>query len=207
MKKTKIKVSSKKKEKHEKRTPAKKEKIRISTSPGKKVVLVKRVKIKKTVRKKTSGGEMNKIWVDVLLPDLRVRKWLVQVIGEHAIHVIREFDKELSDEDISKKTELRPSDVRVVLNRLHAHGLATYSRSRDKNSGWYSYNWKLEEQHAQQLAQGIVKETDVQVEQEPDEREKYFCIVDGEKVIYAFEEAMQNNFKCPRSGQDLKYLE
>jgi len=179
---------------------------KIKKSASSKVKLVQNVKVAAEEPKKPIKKGMNKIWVDVLLPDPRVRKWLVQAIGENSIHVIREFDRELSDEDISKKTELRASDVRVVLNRLHANSLASYSRSRDKTSGWYSYNWRLDEQHAHQLANGLMSE-EKELKVTGGEGERYYCIIDGEKVIYTFEEAMQNDFKCPKSGQPLKFLE
>jgi transcription initiation factor TFIIE subunit alpha len=150
---------------------------------------------------------MNAVWVDMLLKDPRVRKWLVQAIGEHSIRIIREFDHELSDEDIAKKADLRASDARVVLNRLHAHGLASYSRSRDKNSGWYSYIWHLDEKHANQLAQGMIGEEELAPAARESGQELYYCEVDGRKVIYTFEQAVECNFKCPQSGQPLKYLE
>jgi transcription initiation factor TFIIE subunit alpha len=169
---------------------------------------LKKIKIK--TQKKQNGTvaqKMNSVWVDILLPDPKVRKWLVQAIGEHAICVLRNFDRELSDEDIAKKTELRASDVRVVLNRLHANGLASYNRSRDKNSGWYSYNWKLDQKHASELAFGVKQIDKPEEVKRSENEEKYYSIVDGIKIIYTFEQAVDNQFKCPKTGEPLKYLE
>ncbi len=183
------------------RTPKKKEKTqRIQT--------LKKIKIKTQKKQnKPVAQKMNSVWVDILLPDPNVRKWLVQAIGEHAICVLRNFDRELSDEDIAKKTELRASDVRVVLNRLHANSLASYNRSRDKNSGWYSYNWKLDQKHANELAFGVKQIDKVEEVKKSENEEKYYSIVDGVKIIYTFEQAIDNQFKCPKTGEPLKYLE
>jgi len=178
---------------------------------GKGVQILKRVKIKSEEKpKRRRGGEpMNKIWLDELLGDARVRKWLIQTVGEHAIHVIREFTCELSDEEISKKTALRASDVRVVLNRLHSQGLANYSRNRDKNSGWYSYMWKLDNPHAKELAEGMKKiEVGKPAEAADVEgAEYYYCSKEGKSKKYLFELARDYNFRCPSCGSMLHYLE
>jgi transcription initiation factor TFIIE subunit alpha len=165
-----------------------------------------------TPRKTSASAQkekMNQVWKDVLLRDPRVRKWLVQAIGENAIHVIQEFEKEMSDEDIAKKSNIRASDVRVVLNKLHSHGLASYSRSRDKNSGWYSYVWKLDSQHALELAQEVEKlERGAAGSDNAQEiREYYYCPEEGVKVKFVFEVAAANNFRCANCGAMLKYLE
>jgi len=47
----------------------------------------------------------------------------------------------MSDEEIAKRCGLKVSDVRAVLNRLHEYGVTTYIRERDKDTGWFSYNW------------------------------------------------------------------
>lgn len=186
-----------------------KNKISVKKTPKKvgKLTIVKKVKIVKVKATKSNAKTMNKIWVEVLMKDPRVRKWLVQAIGEHSIHVIQEFSKELSDEDIAKKSELRASEVRVVLNRLHANGLASYTRSRDKNSGWYSYIWRLDEKAANHLAEGVRVVEEIQQIGKVDGEEKYYCEVDGQRIIYTFDQAVENSFKCPQTGQPLKYLE
>lgn len=73
------------------------------------------------------------------------RQQLIDMGGENTIAIIREFDKDMSDEELARKTGIKASDVRVVLNRLHSFGLFSYIRVRDKDSGWYSYIWKMSE--------------------------------------------------------------
>jgi transcription initiation factor TFIIE subunit alpha len=172
-----------------------------------KIVTKKKSGTKKVLKPKKQKQEpLNKIWLEVILKDPQLRRWVVREIGEHAIEVINAMNKELSDEDLAKKTNLKPSEVRVVLNRLHAHGLAVYSRKRDKDSGWYNYIWQLNKENATQLYEGF-KKIQQETLQQGQKGEFYYCIVNGEKKIYTFEQALQNNFRCPISGQPLKYLE
>ena len=49
----------------------------------------------------------------------------------------------MSDEEIAKRCGLKVSDVRSVLNKLHEYGITAYIRERDKDTGWFSYNWTV----------------------------------------------------------------
>ena len=80
-----------------------------------------------------------------VLSRAEARQRLIEMGGENTIDIIREFDKDMSDEELARKTGIKASDVRVVLNRLHNHGLFSYTRVRDRDSGWYSYIWKMSE--------------------------------------------------------------
>ena len=80
-----------------------------------------------------------------VLASAAARQKLIEVGGENTIDIIREFDRDMSDEELARKTGVKTSDVRVVLNRLHSCGLFTYTRVRDRESGWYSYIWKMSE--------------------------------------------------------------
>ena len=80
-----------------------------------------------------------------VLSSAAARQQLIEMGGENTIDIIREFDKDMSDEELARKTGIKASDVRVVLNRLHSCGLFTYTRVRDRDSGWYSYIWKMSE--------------------------------------------------------------
>ncbi|MCX8162955.1 MAG: hypothetical protein N3D10_00160 [Candidatus Micrarchaeota archaeon] len=177
-----------------------------------KIVEIKKIKIKKdekkqVVKRKKITEPLNKYWKEVIFKDPEMRKWAVRQIGEHVIEVINKMDYELSDEEIAKRAELKPSDVRVVLNRLHAHGLAYYTRKRDKKSGWYNYIWSLLPQEAKEFYEGFKKIKQEVKQQTQQQQELYYSIVNGEKKIYTFEEAFNNNFICPISGKPLKYLE
>ncbi len=156
-----------------------------------------------------SHGGMNHIWRSKLLVDADVRRWLIRSVGENAIHIIQEFGTPMSDEQIAQKTGVRASDVRVVLNRLHSHGLAVYMRNRDKNSGWYSYVWRLTDEHIASLVEQIKAgegEKAVVVEESGD-GEFYQCGACGVGKRFGFEQASNLQFKCDQCGQDLSFIE
>jgi len=89
-----------------------------------------------------------------VLASADARQKLIEVGGENTIDLIREFDRDMSDEELARKTGVKTSDVRVVLNRLHSCGLFTYTRVRDRDSGWYSYIWKMSEERLKEFADG-----------------------------------------------------
>ena len=89
-----------------------------------------------------------------VLASAEARQKLIEVGGENTIDIIREFDRDMSDEELARKTGVKTSEVRVVLNRLHSCGLFTYPRVRDRDSGWYSYIWKMSEGRLKDFADG-----------------------------------------------------
>lgn len=90
-----------------------------------------------------------------VLASAEARQQLIDMGGENTIAIIREFDKDMSDEELARKTGIKASDVRVVLNRLHSFGLFAYTRVRDKDSGWYSYIWKMSEGRLREVVGGV----------------------------------------------------
>lgn len=150
-----------------------------------------------------------KMWKTQLLADPQVRQMLINVAGEHTLHVIGEFDRQMSDEEIAKKTALRTSDVRVVLNKLHSHGLVSYSRSRDRNSGWYSYVWKMNNDKAREII-GQMKNNGENPGAAPagggEAAECYYCRSCDPKKAITFERASDYMFKCAQCGSNLEYL-
>jgi len=163
--------------------------------------------------KKTSlthrHGNLNSIWRNHLLGEASMRSWLIRSVGENSIHVIREFETQMSDEEIAQKSGIRASEVRVVLNKLHSFGLATYVRNRDRNSGWYSYIWKLNNEHIPQVLEQIKQEGEgaTVVEVPDDGKEHYGCVVCGPSKRFDFDQASGLQFRCDRCGQNLQFLE
>ncbi|MBU4547715.1 MAG: transcription factor, partial [Euryarchaeota archaeon] len=50
----------------------------------------------------------------------------------------------VTDEEIAETTEFRLNIVRRVLYKLYDAGLASYKRSKDPETQWYTYTWKFE---------------------------------------------------------------
>lgn len=183
-------------------------------APSKKAAARKKAiaKIEITPKKSHSMGRAAKLWKAHLLTEQSVRQMMIDLAGENTLHVIGDFEGQMSDEEIAKKTKLRTSDVRVVLNKLHSCGLVSYSRSRDKNSGWYSYVWKMNNDKAKEIVDSLMQshgygKTQIQQNDEASENENYRCKNCGPEKNLSFEEASEKLFRCDNCGSSLDFVE
>ena len=145
--------------------------------------------------------------VNALLREAKVRELLINTAGENAIAVIRELVKHGSDEEIAKKLGVRVSDVRAVLNKLHEAGFVAYERTRDKETGWYYYNWILNLEKMKKWVEERLNMNKKKYLELISGGEKYFCPKCGIEVVYSFEEAMDISFKCPNCNSTLELLD
>ncbi len=142
-----------------------------------------------------------------LLSDNKVRRALIETAGENAIAVIEALNKASQDEDIAKLLSLRVSDVRSVLNRLNEEGFTYYERTKDEETGWYSYFWTLDINKFKEWIKKKLLSKYERLRLMANEGEYYFCPHCGVDVVYSFEEAMDINFKCPKCNETLDLLE
>ncbi|MCX8174666.1 MAG: hypothetical protein N3E51_00460 [Candidatus Micrarchaeota archaeon] len=192
--------------------------------PSKSKALKKSKKGKKVVLKAKPKPAVV-VWGKVRRPDIRVKKKtyskavraavlssaiarqkLIEMGGENTIDVIREFDKDMSDEELARRTGIKASDVRVVLNRLHTEGIFSYTRVRDKDSGWYSYIWKMNEDKLREVVSGG-EGAGAERTEEYGDKECYVCPACGEKKLFDFETASEMKFKCSECGAFLEFFE
>ena len=177
-----------------------------STSSRKPVIKKKRnLKIvsKKTVITPEQKIELEKL--HLILSDSFVRQMLIEIGGENALVIVRNFYGNHSDEELSKRLELRISDVRATLNKLHNEGLVKYKRSKDSETGWYSYAWTLNrERIVEWIAQYSLKATKMNG---TDGIDYYFCPSCGLSSIIEFEAAHDTEFKCNKCTKSLEFVE
>ena len=141
-----------------------------------------------------------------VLANAQARQKLIEMGGENTISVIREFDRDMSDEELAHKTMIKASDVRVVLNRLHSQGLFTYTRVRDRDSGWYTYIWKLRDDRLKDFVGEFTVQRDegsvIDIS-----GDAYFCPACGPNQLVAFDQASEGQFKCSSCGADMEFFE
>ncbi len=156
-------------------------------------------------RKKPSKKQEEKIKEGrrEILKDPILRQTLIDLAGEHTLALIQEFTYDMSDEDLSRKLKVKVSEIRSTLNKLHNRGLVTYSRSKDAETGWYSYIWKFQENKMNALLEEVINITDDETEQ----TEHYFCSQCSSEEKIPFDEAMDLKFKCPICSMPLSYRE
>ena len=140
--------------------------------------------------------------VTAILADAQIRQNLIELGGENALSIIRNFYGNFSDDDMAKRLKLKISDVRATLNKLHNEGLVNYIREKDNETGWYSYSWSLNLPRIEKWAETQLKRIGTN-----GNTDYYFCSSCGSASITNFESAVNWDFKCERCSKPLEYIE
>ena len=177
------------------KTAVKKAKSSLRTPPKNTQVLKK---IKRKFSKKMSSFAV-------------VNEYLKKIGGIQAVQVMEVLEKNnkpLKDEEIAKKIDSKVTEIRSLLNKLNYRGIADYDKRKDQNSGWYHYTWTLNEQRIVELLMEEQKKMLEKLEQRKEMQENYSIFSCKDECIEEpFETAMEYNFKCPKCGDGMKYIE
>ncbi|MFH1285743.1 MAG: hypothetical protein ABIH99_04125 [Candidatus Micrarchaeota archaeon] len=145
-----------------------------------------------------------------LLSNKHLRQFLIELAGENSLKVAKEFTEPMSDEDLARSCKIKVSDVRAVLNKLYNEGLAAYKRTRDKESGWYSYTWysKLDQAGNALNKKNCCEASAIQKQIDYERAYDFYgcnrCGKDTTKI--PFESAVDLLFRCPGCGSHLTYI-
>ena len=122
--------------------------------------------------------------------------------GVSIINLIKDVD-EITVEEIAEITEIQINDVRKILYRFYNHSLVASRRYRDKETGWFIFQWSLQpeliEGYLTGMKQKILKKLEARLQHELD-HEFYHCGNDTCARI-TFEDAMETVFNCPSCGE------
>jgi transcription initiation factor TFIIE subunit alpha len=143
--------------------------------------------------------------------EMLIKQVVIEFAGEDAFEVVSRLkeDEETTDEEIANETGMRLNAVRKILYKLYDLHLASYRRTRDKQTGWFVYYWILEPERIhgllrdkktkvlEKLRQRLLFET---------ENTFYHCNNNG-CPRHTFEEAMANAFKCPKCNGQLVHVD
>lgn len=136
---------------------------------------------------------------------------IARVIGGEEGAKILEILHEVEDmtvEELAEKTGIEVNTVRKLLYKFYNHSIITSRRFRDKETGWFIFQWRLQPEllpaFIQGLKQKILKKLQVKLEYELS-HEFYHC---GNPTCpkIPFEEAMEVVFHCPVCNSPLKPL-
>jgi transcription initiation factor TFIIE subunit alpha len=139
--------------------------------------------------------------------DSSVLEFLEDLLGKGGLEIASLIEKkEATDEEIAEKLEVRINVVRRVLYRLYENRLATYKRTRDKNTGWYVYYWKLNLENAPKILNSIEKDYIQHLKEtlEYEENNMFFSCANSCNR-YTFSEAEKLEFRCPDCSETLEY--
>lgn len=112
---------------------------------------------------------------------------------------------EMTDEEIAKELNMKVNEIRKKLYALSEQNFVVYRRIRDKDTGWYIYYWRVNLEEINEILlnrkRAVLNKLKARLEYE---KNGPFFICPQDNSIYNFEEALENDFRCPRCGTPLK---
>jgi transcription initiation factor TFIIE subunit alpha len=144
------------------------------------------------------------------LVDDETLKKVAALFGEDAVRVVEVLKGvyEITDNEIADKTQMCLNMVRKALYSLYDHSIVALRESRDKETGWFIFNWRLQPDHLEgfilnQKRRVLEKlETRLEYEKSP---EFYSCQTPGCKR-FPFAEAFDLLFKCPNCNKPMMHI-
>ena len=124
--------------------------------------------------------------------------------GVRIIGILSEH-KNITVEELAETTGIQINDVRKLLYRFYNHSLITNRRFRDKETGWFIFQWSLQpelvEAYVTSTKQKILRKLESRLEYELS-HEFYHCS-NPQCPNTTFEVAMDTVFHCPQCNESL----
>lgn len=124
------------------------------------------------------------------------------------IYTLKDAD-ETTDDQIASKTGIRLNSVRKILYKLYDHSLVSLRRSRDQNTGWFIFHWKLQpdqlEGYILNQKKHVLEKLDTRLRYEKN-HDFYHCGTLGCRRV-PFEEAVELIFRCPMCNKPMMHFE
>ena len=140
-----------------------------------------------------------------------VRDYLQRVGGDNAIEVMRlmvEHGNAVTDEEIAQEMGVKVTVVRAVFNRLNFWGIIDYDKTRDEETGWYTYTWHIVPEKIKEAVEKELQEREEELRKKREELDQFMFFVCPEgHTREPFEVAAEYSFKCPICGKDLVPLD
>ena len=113
--------------------------------------------------------------------------------------------RNITVEEMAEITEIQINNVRKLLYRFYNHSLVTNRRFRDKETGWFIFQWSLQpelvEAYVTSTKQKILRKLESRLEYELT-HEFYHC-GNPQCPNTTFEVAMDTVFHCPHCNEPL----
>jgi len=111
-----------------------------------------------------------------------------------------------TDEEISEKISCKLNIVRKILYKLYDMRLASYKRDKDKETQWYTYDWKFNENEYKKLEFDLASSELKRLNDELDyEVNNMFFVCPFGHYRLDFEDASTVEFLCPECDVDLEF--
>src|SRR4030066_2480272 len=137
---------------------------------------------------------------------------VARALGEDdavALLAILKGSGEITDDEIANKTSIRLNFVRKILYKLYDHSLVGLRRSRDENTGWFIFHWRLQPDQLEGFIlnqkRRVLEKLQTRLDYEKN-HDFYFCGTPKCERT-PFEEAVELVFKCPTCGKPMMHYE
>ena len=143
-----------------------------------------------------------------MLDDPLVKTLLINVVEDESnLPIVQALiDGVETDEEIANKTGIKLNIVRKILYKLYDLGLASYKRSKDPETQWFTYTWRFEKE---EVINHIIKDSEdylkmLNDELEREENSMFFVCPQGH-VRLDFDDSSDYEFLCPACGEELEF--
>ena len=125
-----------------------------------------------------------------------------------AVMALRELG-EVTDDQLLPKTEMKLYDIRKVLFKLYDLSIVQCDVSRDKDTGWFIFRWRLQldqvEGFINNQKKRILKILKTRLEYE-ENNDFYYCSTPGCSRV-TFDDAVELVFRCPVCGKAVQHYD
>jgi transcription initiation factor TFIIE subunit alpha len=146
---------------------------------------------------------------EIMLRDPKIQEILIDVTNDekNSNLIIKCILKgKTSDLEIADETEIKLSTVRKILYKLNDAGIASYKKTQDPETKWFIYNWKFDHEKISEIISQRYEKFSDEIEKSLEyEEANMFFACKSNAHRYIFENASENNFKCPMCGESLEY--
>jgi len=131
--------------------------------------------------------------------------------GEEAVKIVEVLSHvdETADMEITAKSGVKLNTVRKILYKLYDHSLVALQRTRDKNTGWFIFRWKLQPDQIDGFLTNqkkhVLEKLEIRLDYEKNHT-FYSCYTLGCRRL-PFEEAIEHVFRCPKCGKPLAHFD
>ena len=131
--------------------------------------------------------------------------------SEEAVQIIDTLKEtgETTDDQIANQTGIRLNTVRRILYKLYDHSLVALRRSRDQNTGWFIFHWRLQPDQFEGFIinqkRRVLEKLEARLEYEKN-HDFYYCSTLGCRRV-PFEEAVELVFQCPTCNKSLMHFD
>jgi len=139
--------------------------------------------------------------------DPLVREYFRKMVGEEGLKILENVPEgEITDREIAKLNDTKPTSVRKVLYKLYESRIAEYRTERDDDSGWITYWWSFNCDNVKKMMDKESGDELKRLRKELEyERNGEFYQCHCQCVL--FEEAAEKDFWCEECESNFEYLD